>query len=139
MLQEGERMGLLNVLIGSTTITGTVATQLNNRKRLLLGLLLVVIWALSPIGGQASLRVLNIDTRPIIGNTQIQYVDKGRKSNFVAYEEGDDAILVSPVHGIFLGALAAPANIKNATMDIYRNLKFPMLEQMPGRIRPFQY
>jgi hypothetical protein len=59
----GERLGVLDTLAASTSFTNSVITQFRLRSINLLGLLLIVLWALSPIGGQATLRQISIGTK----------------------------------------------------------------------------
>ena len=51
------------MLAGSTSVTCTIASQLQLRMISFLGMALVVIWTLSPIGGQASFRQMTIGPR----------------------------------------------------------------------------
>jgi hypothetical protein len=51
-LQEGERIGVLNLLLGCTTITNTVTTQFSLRSIRVLGMLLIILWALSPVAAK---------------------------------------------------------------------------------------
>ena len=61
-LELGERMKVLGQLLGSTSVFDTVVTQLKFRNIGFIGAGLIILWALSPIGGQASLRVLDFGT-----------------------------------------------------------------------------
>jgi hypothetical protein len=129
-LQEGERIGLLDHLIGCTTITNTVTTQFGLGQIRLVGILLIVLWALSPIGGQASLRVITFETAPVGSSTTLQYMEMN--SSYVPYMAADTGSQLSPVDALFLSALAAPPSIKASSSDNWGNLKIPMLETLPG-------
>ena len=48
------------MLASSTSLTSTVSSQLQLRVVSLLGIALVAVWSLSPIGGQASVRLMTI-------------------------------------------------------------------------------
>jgi hypothetical protein len=57
-LEKGSRAGLIDQLLGSTTIFQTIVIQTQLRAPGIVGITLVFIWALSPLGGQATLRTL---------------------------------------------------------------------------------
>jgi hypothetical protein len=129
-LQEGERIGLLDLLLGSMTVTNTITTQISLRSLHLLGILLTLLWALSPIGGQASLRVLRFQSTPVAHSVSLQYMNMN--SSYAAYMSADTGSQLSPVDALFLSAMAAPPTIKNSSLDSWGNLKIPMIESLPG-------
>jgi hypothetical protein len=59
-LERGELVGTLDVLAGNTSLTSTVISQLKVRRITFLGAILVLIWALSPIGGQGTIRQMTL-------------------------------------------------------------------------------
>lgn len=129
-LQEGGRIGLLDILLGSTTITNTITTQISNRSLNIVGIILVILWALSPVGGQASLRVLSFQAVPIVHSTTLQYMEMN--SSYALYMSADIGSQLSPVDALFLSALAAPLTTKHSSLDNWGNLKIPMIETLPG-------
>lgn len=60
-LEKGEQLGLPELILGSETVAGTLGTIINLRAFFPASFVLVILWALSPLGGQASLRVLDTD------------------------------------------------------------------------------
>src|SRR5579862_7737414 len=129
-LQEGEYVGLLDTLLGSTTFTNTITTQISLRSLHLVGILLIILWALSPIGGQASLRILSFEPHFTTGSAALQYMDTN--SSYVPYMAGDTGSQLPPVKALFLSAMAAPPTTKASSSDTWGNLKIPMLETIPG-------
>ena len=128
-LQEGECIGLLDAMLGSTTITNAITTQISLRSLHFVGILLVLLWALSPVGGQASLRVLSFEPRPITNSATLQYMDTN--NSYEMYMAADTGSLLSPVEALFLSAMAAPPTMKASSSDPWGNLKIPMLETIP--------
>jgi hypothetical protein len=57
--QHGATLGALDELLGSASLFGTEETQFLLRSCSIAGVLLFVLWALSPVGGQASLRLVS--------------------------------------------------------------------------------
>ena len=91
--------------------------------------MLIALWSLSPIGGQASLRVLTIEATPVQHSSIVQYMDMN--SSYVEYMAGDTGSQLSPVDALFLSSMAAPASIKAGNLDSWGNMKIPMLEELP--------
>ena len=58
-IQRGTTVGLVEQLLGSNTISGALVTQAKLQAFNILGLFIVVLWCLSPLGSQASLRVVS--------------------------------------------------------------------------------
>jgi hypothetical protein len=52
-LEKGARIGLLDTLAGSTSLTSTVTSQIQLRTISILGFGIVLLWLLLPLGGQA--------------------------------------------------------------------------------------
>ena len=73
-LERGERLGILDLLVGSTTLVNTITTQITLRIFSLIGPLLFVVWALSPVGGQASLRVMTKGNNTLSTRASFDYM-----------------------------------------------------------------
>ena len=125
-LQEGDCIGLLDLLLGSTSITNAVTTQGNLRSPSLIAVFVLLLWALSPIGGQASLRALSFEESSVVEQDTLQYLDVN--NTWVYYMAANVGRSISPVNALFLSSLAAPASVKNSTLDAWGNVKVPMLE-----------
>ncbi len=111
----------------------TVTTQFSLRSVRLLSILLTVVWAFSPVGGQASLRVITAEIAQLEQQTIVQYM--GMNGSYEAYMAADTGDLLSPVDALFLSSLAASSSIKNSSQGPRGNLKVPMLEWIPGYTR----
>jgi hypothetical protein len=72
----GERLGILDTLAASTSFTNTMITRLRMRSVSLLGLLLVVLWTLLPIGGKATLRQVSVPRSPNTQHNTYQYKER---------------------------------------------------------------
>jgi hypothetical protein len=121
----------LDTLASSTSLTSTVTSQLQLRSLSILGVALLVIWSLSPIGGQASVRVMTIGSR----DTQVQeslwyMVNNG---NFGAYTSGDLLIQGRASAGVvFVAALMGSPATKSSPLDLWGNVKIPRIEGYEG-------
>lgn len=61
-LQTSRRatIGLVQQFLGSQTISGAFLTQIRLRARNAFAIFTVLLWCLSPLGSQASLRVISV-------------------------------------------------------------------------------
>lgn len=133
-LERGERLGLLDLLAGSNTLVNTVTTQLTLRVASFVGPLLVLLWALSPLGGQASLRVMTIGNRTISSTGSFQYMVQN--NSFDPWDTADDASAIAVVDGLFVASLLSPLTTKMSTVDTWGNVKIPMLEAVANVSMP---
>ncbi|KAI0855082.1 hypothetical protein F4860DRAFT_521981 [Xylaria cubensis] len=133
-LQVGEKIGYLDLLFGSTTLGSAIETLFERRFRYFdinsVGLLL--LWALSPLGGQATLRVIGYDdvltTRPL----ELSYLDYTR-STFPDLLLGDDlgASTIASASA-FVSSFSSPISFQTSASDLWGNVKTPVLETLPG-------
>jgi hypothetical protein len=133
-LQQGERIGLLDLLFGSTSVTGTVSTLLELRRFGLVELFLLLIWVFSPFGGQAILRVFSIDSVQDVTTAMFQYMDVSGSSfpdDLISSVYGGRSI---PINTLFLASLGAPDATKKSPQDTWGNIKVPLIEQLPGML-----
>jgi hypothetical protein len=56
-LERGVALGNLDQLVGSRTLGSTITTHYQLKSYNTLGLGLLILWSISPVGGQAVLRV----------------------------------------------------------------------------------
>ncbi|KAF6842611.1 hypothetical protein CMUS01_02927 [Colletotrichum musicola] len=130
-LQNGERIGFLDSLLGSTTMTGTVTTMIDSRHIGISSLVLALVWSLSPLGGQATLRVLLQQPEAQRSSATLPYlgVNTPFPSRFIVSSFGG---LQIPVNALFTGSLGASSQVRNSTLDSWGNVKIPMMERLPG-------
>ncbi len=124
-VEQGERIGILEQLLGSMTFFNTYVTHFQLRAFNILGIILMALWALSPIGGQASLRVVTVGSSTIEHTTSFQYMGNNKNWTLI----GADAPELSlAVNSLFISSLASPR--RNFSTDAWGNLKVPMLEAL---------
>ncbi|VTT82059.1 unnamed protein product [Fusarium fujikuroi] len=122
-LQKGSTIGHVETLSGSTTLIGAIITQIQLRNLNLVAISLVVLWALSPVGGQASLRVLRQGTRVTKTNHQFYALDP-----MSSWEAGSSNHYPMLTHTLFASSLIASRKLYNKPQDIWGNLRIPMVE-----------
>jgi hypothetical protein len=123
-------------------------------------LLLLALWSLSPVGGQASLRALTLEIRVVTNTTEVSY--QTSDTTLVMSQtatSGDDALtteenLIITMYGsaqmlsdsglqysngssdgfdTLLQQLgSADTVLKSSTQDIWGNIRIPVLQLLPG-------
>lgn len=127
-LQKGAHLGTVELLLGSSTFFSTFRTPWMMRSANWLSLVLILIWVLSPLGGQSSLHILRISTKAIQGNAKMLYFDATQTS---LLNEGADFKGVLPtLNAVYLTSLLAGPEVKNSTMDLWSNVKIPTISRL---------
>ena len=128
-IERGAEIVMLEQLLGSRAIGSTLVTQLRLKSFNLNGLLLILLWMLSPFGGQASLRIPSLRSSPSISPIPVAYVDYDSRYNM--YTPGSWwSSYIESVRAIYSTALIDPESIKQSPRDSWGNLKIPVLEAL---------
>lgn len=125
-LEKGEHLAILDLLAGSTSLTSTVTSQLKLHMLSFLGLILIAIWTLSPVGGQASIRQLTIGMKTSSQSAKFAYMMPG--ITWLSGKTGCPAAGCATVNTLFVASLIAPAAIKKSPRDLWGSVKIPMIE-----------
>ncbi|CZR58158.1 uncharacterized protein PAC_08049 [Phialocephala subalpina] len=127
-IQKGSTIGFIEQLLGSNTISGALITQVQLRAFNILGLILVVLWCLSPLGSQASLRVVSVRRSFPSDVTSLKALD-----TFAGYElgsaEGESEALTT-VRAPFTAAMMSASLLKNRNQDLWGNIRIPAIERL---------
>lgn len=124
-------MGVLDTLAGSTSLTATLVSQFQLRSVSVVGIALISIWALSPVGGQASIRQLTNGTKVQIEPTTFQYlVHSGMGVSFL---HSDQAQPIEYLNTLFKSSILAPAATRATPQDPWGNVKIPRIESYENR------
>ena len=115
--------------MGSLTIFGTVELQVLLRTFDVLGIGLVMLWALSPLGGQASLRLLGSGTQPTSSHQSIPYLNPEAESILVY---GGDTVqeIGFYINALYIAALFTAPAIQASPVDTWSNVKVPIIEKL---------
>lgn len=115
-LEKGSSLGSLEQLMGSLSTGGTLSTICSLRSFNLLALALVAVWALSPIGGQASLFLLDTELESVFSSTQVDYLDTNGQTNFAG---SDYNTVLQNLNALLSSSLMAPNSIKSSDHDLW--------------------
>ena len=129
LFARGATVERLEQIFGSTTVFGTFKTQYKLRAYNTLGIGLVLIWILSPLGSQAILRLLDTGNKSTPSDSTIHYFDSSSKSNASLFFAPQDWRTDSFVQ-IYQAALVAPNVTQNGPRDIWGNPKIPTIASL---------
>jgi len=117
--------------MASQSVWGTVESQFLMQRFTIVGANLLFLWALSPLGGQASLRLMQRDQEAIYGSSKLRYMTTGPAGAIFSmatstFQRGKFA----EAGALFNAALLAPQAIKTGRQDSWGNVKIPRYEAL---------
>jgi len=112
------------------TIVQTVLTQVQRRSPSTLGLLLIAIWSLSPLGSQASLRIIGSSIQPNNTTRLLQYVNTTSNILDLEYAGADTASQFVPVDVLFGAAMLGTSSSSSFSVDAWNNMRVPWIEKL---------
>ncbi|KAK4460423.1 hypothetical protein QBC42DRAFT_347998 [Cladorrhinum samala] len=129
-LEQGERLGVLDQLLGSTSFIGTLVTVASAPGASFMTVALLAIWALSPLGGQATFRSFywhaNLTETPAV----FRYLGPNNTFNI----PWDNFARVD-ANTLFATSLISPDNVAQSPMDLWGNVKIPSLEGLARTLK----
>lgn len=127
-LEQGISMLSLEYLLSCRTVFSTITTPISLRSATMLTPALLFLWALSPLGGQAALRVMEVVPSTAVESWPYQLLNftsefpHGGESSSAGFE------VISRIQNAFVTALSSPGDVKSAAQDLFGNIKVPMVE-----------
>ncbi|KAK4231898.1 hypothetical protein QBC38DRAFT_495163 [Podospora fimiseda] len=131
-VERGERLEVLDQLLGSTTVTNTVVTALSMLSVSYITIILILIWALSPIGGQAAGRAFSWKPNMTETAASFSYFSSNNTRN-IPYRDTARIGAISRVTNVFGGAITSSRNNSNSPMDLWGNVKIPSIEALEAK------
>ncbi|KAJ4985302.1 hypothetical protein SVAN01_09247 [Stagonosporopsis vannaccii] len=128
LAERGAKLSTLELLMASQSVWGTVESQFLMRRLTLVGVNLLFLWTLSPLGGQASLRLLEQSTSTASHFMNLRYLSTGAGSAVWAmssgtYVEFDGGL--SQIEPLYAASLFASEEAKKGPEDTWGNVKIP--------------
>ncbi|KIX09675.1 uncharacterized protein Z518_00756 [Rhinocladiella mackenziei CBS 650.93] len=124
-LERGIRLGLLEQIMQSRTVFQAVTTQLSFRAFNLTALILLISWTFSPLGSQASLRLISTGTELTTDTGLVSYVDTITNQVFDSVS-GVDSLLTA-LKPTYVSSVLGPNSTKSGTMDLWGAVRIPWL------------
>jgi len=94
-------------------------------------ILVVVLWVLSPLGGQSSLRVLARKQAYTSDEQTLYYFDTSNSEGTMYEGASSLTYYRSSANAIYQACLLAPGKVQSSAVDLWNNVKIPMLEYLP--------
>lgn len=114
--------------MASQSVWGTVESQLLMQRLTLVGVNLLFLWALSPLGGQASLRLMERGELAAYSSTKLRYLSTGPGATAMGLSSTFmDNGKFSDASALFSTALLAPRETKIGPRDVWGNVKIPSI------------
>lgn len=89
----------------------------------------MMLWALSPAGGQASLRLLSITTRDLNSTANVAYMNNAEQSSML-FDDLQTNFVYGQVDSIYIASLLGTPSIKQNGQDMWNNVKVPILAKL---------
>ena len=132
---------MLEQLVGSQSLGATVERFVLLGRFDILGAIVVLLWFLSPLGSQMSLRLLGLTSVNIISQTPIQYYNTVTPAGSMdinsgpqwdnPFDAGSTLQYDRPSLIAFVGAnMLASTNVNKSPVDQWNNIKVPRLDAM---------
>lgn len=115
--------------MSSQKLFGAIKTPLQLHVFDILCLSLIVLWSLSPLGGQAALRLLGRENQGTSRTAKLRYLSTNLSSseNTNPLYSGDD---YAPADSLYSAALIYPRSTWSESLDPWRNTRVPRLEDL---------
>jgi hypothetical protein len=110
----------------SRSVSGTIETELGFRHATTIGALLPLLWSLSPLGGQVSLRALERARRVAATPVTLRYLYTGPYATFLRANRSRAPDLLP----VFTAALSAPHEARVAPRDMWGNVRMPSMRHL---------
>ncbi|KAK5946706.1 hypothetical protein PMZ80_000849 [Knufia obscura] len=129
--ERGASLGILEQLNGSQNLLAALERAVVLPGLGVLSIGVVLLWALSPVGGQSTLRVLVRGQSAAINSTTIYYFNN-TGDDYSGLFQGASmyTTYVSALNAVFQATLGSIQRVKGS--DIWGNVKIPVLEYMPN-------
>jgi hypothetical protein len=126
LAERGTTLGRLEQLVGCQSVFTALERQVTLRYWSVVGLFSVLVWLLSPVGGQSALRLLGQENKTVSSIATVRYMDP--KSSTQTYLEGASSMnsARAAFTSIFLAALLSSSKYQDTSMDLWGNVKLPL-------------
>ncbi|KIW21298.1 hypothetical protein PV08_01878 [Exophiala spinifera] len=126
--QQGTHLGFLEQLMGSRSLSGTLSSMWGLRVINWMGVLLLIIWALGPLGSQAGARIISANGTDT-NTAPLYYMNTDAIPDGLQSINNDLQYYTFAVNSLYSTSLLTPSSIA-APQDPWTNVKIPSLEYL---------
>lgn len=127
-MERGVSILSLEYLLSCRTVFSALTTPLSLRRANALAPLLIVLWALSPLGGQAALRIMDVVPSQVSEPWPFECLEFLSDFPYSAPRSSGGTSIRASIQGAFVTALSNPEDVKRQPRDLFGNVKIPMIE-----------
>ncbi|KAH7079157.1 hypothetical protein BKA63DRAFT_259660 [Paraphoma chrysanthemicola] len=131
LAERGAKLSTLELMMASHSVWGTFESQFLMQRLTVVGANLLFLWALSPLGGQASLRLMTRDYQASYASSKLRYLTTGPGgAMFSVATSGTQRGKFAEAGAMYNAALLAPQSVKIGQQDSWGNVKIPRFESL---------
>lgn len=125
---QGIKLGVLEQINGSQSLSSAIEKVFTVRSTKILPLCIVLVWALSPVGGQSSLRLFTEGQDSLTSNSEVYYANPEYQASIFDSASGA-ADYSSAVNMVYSSVLFSVPSKRAALTDPWDRPKLPQLSQ----------
>ncbi|KAH9903581.1 hypothetical protein F4778DRAFT_90881 [Xylariomycetidae sp. FL2044] len=133
--QQGLQLRLLEHLAGAQSLFGALERAFLLRSFGTIGIATTLLWFLSPIGGQALLRLLGTEPVTVQQPYDLSYLGPNFLNVSMFDGVSSSASTLSLVTTLYLSTLLTPSSIRESPRDVWGNPKLPYTGSLNGELR----
>ncbi|EUC45065.1 hypothetical protein COCMIDRAFT_96576 [Bipolaris oryzae ATCC 44560] len=126
LAQRGTTLGRLEQLVGCQSVFSALERQISLRSWSIIGIASILVWLLSPVGGQSALRLLDQESGEIHSTGQIRYLSPMEVMKSILTGASSVNNGRSGFTAICLAALLSSSKVKDTPVDLWGNVKLPL-------------
>ncbi|KAK6499994.1 hypothetical protein TWF481_010351 [Arthrobotrys musiformis] len=127
--QNGAKLGTLEQLTRTTTISSAVIVPYFIQAYNWLSLVLILLWTISPLGGQASLRLLSTRFVQVRSPKEVRFLNPANTTSYLV-GGSETGVLLLDTKSIFSASLLSTVGEEHRPTDIWDNVRIPFLEEL---------
>jgi hypothetical protein len=125
LAERGTTLGRLEQLVGCQSVFLAIERQICLRSFSIVGICSILVWLLSPFGGQSALRVLRQEENYLNTTQTLQYLSPMNVENTSMGGASDINTGRSTYTPLFLAALLSSGDFQRSSADLWGNVKIP--------------
>lgn len=126
LAERGTTLGRLEQLVGCQSVFLAIERQICLRNFSMVGICSILIWLLSPFGGQSALRVLRQEQRYLNATQPLYYLNPMNLENTTMGGASMVNTGRSTFTPLFLAALLSSGDFQTSKQDLWGNVKIPL-------------
>lgn len=126
LAERGTTLGRVEQLVGCQSVFTALERQVTLRYWSIIGLFSILVWLLSPVGGQSALRLLSQESGEVSSTKNFRYMNPISMLGTAMSEAGIIEFSRADFTAIYLTALLSTSRYQDTPMDLWGNVKFPL-------------